>query len=91
MSKVVFFTWPGGGNQPPAIGLAQELIRHGHTVKFAGYPVQVDSFAGLGLDLTPMTRSSQGWRPVDPEHSHGPARRPGVGLHRPSTLTSPRS
>jgi len=67
MSKVVFFTWPGGGNQPPAIGLAQELIRHGHTVKFAGYPMQVDRFAGLGLDLTPMTRSSQGWRPVDPD------------------------
>ena len=66
MSRIVLFTWPGGGNQPPAIGMAQELARHGHSVRFAGYPGQVERFVGLGLELTPLTCSSRGWRPVDP-------------------------
>ena len=40
MSKVLFFTWSGGGNQPPEIGLAQQLRRAGHDTLFAGYPDQ---------------------------------------------------
>ena len=35
MARILFITWDGGGNQPPAIGMAQELKRRGHTVIFA--------------------------------------------------------
>ena len=39
MARVLFVTWGGGGNQPPAIGIAQELRDRGHKVVFAGYVV----------------------------------------------------
>ena len=44
MSKILFVTWPGGGNQPPAIGLAQQLRRDGHETMFAGYIDQASRF-----------------------------------------------
>ena len=40
MSRFVLVTWDGGGNQPPALGLGQELRAGGHTVRFAGYASQ---------------------------------------------------
>ena len=36
MARYLFVTWAGGGNEPPAIGLAQELRERGHVVAFAG-------------------------------------------------------
>jgi UDP:flavonoid glycosyltransferase YjiC (YdhE family) len=66
MTKIVFFTWPGGGNQPPAIGLAQYLREAGHHTVFAGYRDQVDRFAGAGFDLIPLSGADRGWGPVDP-------------------------
>jgi UDP:flavonoid glycosyltransferase YjiC (YdhE family) len=66
MSKIVFFTWPGGGNQPPVIGLAQHLRRRGHTIVVAGYPDQVDRFAGAGFDLVPLPGTDREWGPIDP-------------------------
>jgi UDP:flavonoid glycosyltransferase YjiC (YdhE family) len=65
MSKVLFFTWSGGGNQPPAIGLAQQLRRAGHDTLFAGYPDQADRLEGLELGFVPLTRSATG-EPFDP-------------------------
>src|SRR3954447_813595 len=66
MTKVLFFTWPGGGNQPPAIGLAQHLRRCGHEVVFAGYHDQVDRLAAAGFDVVLMPASGREWGPVDP-------------------------
>lgn len=40
MSRFLFLTWDGGGNQSPAIGIAQELRGRGHEVVFAGYASQ---------------------------------------------------
>ena len=36
MARFLFVTWDGGGNVPPAIGVAQELRERGHAVAFAG-------------------------------------------------------
>ena len=66
MSKIVIVTWPGGGNQPPAIGLAQRLRVRGHDVVFAGYPQQVDRFAALGFALVVMPGASRRWETFEP-------------------------
>lgn len=53
MSDILFVTWDGGGNVPPATGIAQELQRRGHTVRFLGHQAQADRIARDGLGLTP--------------------------------------
>ena len=68
MSHFVFVTWDGGGNQPPALGLGQELRARGHeaelvTVPFKWYPgtkVLSQAFLWRLLDL----EESDG-RPID--------------------------
>jgi len=30
MAEILFVTWDGGGNVPPAVGIARELVRRGH-------------------------------------------------------------
>ena len=37
MPHFLFITWHGGGNDPPAISIAQELKTRGHRVTFAGF------------------------------------------------------
>lgn len=37
MSNFLFLTWDGGGNVPPAVGIASELRTRGHTVRFLGH------------------------------------------------------
>ena len=66
MSKIVFFTWPGGGNQPPAIGLAQQLRRRGHETIIAGYADQATRFEALDLEFATLTRSGAAWQAFDP-------------------------
>jgi UDP:flavonoid glycosyltransferase YjiC (YdhE family) len=61
MSKILFVTWPGGGNQPPAIGLAQQLHRDGHETVFAGYIDQASRFTLLDLEFAQLTRSGTTW------------------------------
>ena len=83
MSKIVFFTWPGGGNQPPAIGLAQQLRRHGHETIIAGYTDQASRFEALDLEFATLTRSGAalaGLRPGRPDATPG---RPHLGLPAP--------
>lgn len=45
----LIFTWDGAGNQPPAIAIAQQLIKQGHSVSFAGYASQQNRFDKRGL------------------------------------------
>jgi UDP:flavonoid glycosyltransferase YjiC (YdhE family) len=52
MSNVLFVTWDGGGNVPPALGIAQELQQRGHRVRVMGHPVQHAQVTGAGLDFT---------------------------------------
>lgn len=52
MSNVLFVTWDGGGNVPPALGIAAELQQRGHRVRVMGHPVQHAQVKGMGLDFT---------------------------------------
>lgn len=55
MATVAFVTWDGGGNVSPAIGVAAELRRRGHRIRFLGHPVQARRFAAAGIDFTGFT------------------------------------
>ena len=57
MTRFAFVTWDGGGNLPPAIGIAQELAARGHSVRFLGYEVQRETIKGLGFELSVLRRS----------------------------------
>lgn len=59
MSRFAFVTWDGGGNIPPAVGMAQELASRGHDVVFIGYEVQRTRFEEKGLKFVPLRRSGQ--------------------------------
>jgi UDP:flavonoid glycosyltransferase YjiC (YdhE family) len=54
MAEILFVTWDGGGNVPPALGIARELQRRGHTVRFVGHGSQTERFAGTGLPFEPF-------------------------------------
>ncbi|MEY2469487.1 MAG: hypothetical protein QOF21_2185 [Actinomycetota bacterium] len=52
MSNVLVITWDGGGNVPPALGIAAELQQRGHRVRVMGHSVQHAHVTGKGLDFT---------------------------------------
>jgi UDP:flavonoid glycosyltransferase YjiC (YdhE family) len=54
MAEILFVTWDGGGNVPPALGIAAELQRRGHGVRFLGHPTQRDAIAASGFDFDPF-------------------------------------
>lgn len=54
--KVLIITWDGGGNLPPALGLARELMRRGDDVRMLGHRVQRAAIEGAGPAFTPITR-----------------------------------
>jgi UDP:flavonoid glycosyltransferase YjiC (YdhE family) len=60
MSRFLFVTWNGGGNQPPAVGIAQELRERGHEVVFAGYDSQRSRFLERGFRFVLLERSAAG-------------------------------
>lgn len=49
MSSILFTTWDGGGNVPPALAIAAELRDRGHDVRFLGHAVQRDAITAAGL------------------------------------------
>ena len=52
MSNILVVTWDGGGNVPPALGIAVELQQRGHRVRVMGHPVQDAQVKGMRLDFT---------------------------------------
>ena len=50
--SILFVTWDGGGNVPPALGIAAELQQRGHRVRVMGHPAQHAHVTGMGLDFT---------------------------------------
>lgn len=68
MSRYLFFTWSGAGNQPPAIGMGQALARRGHDVVFAGYEVQRNLFEQHGFGFVCLERASEQWSRMFPEY-----------------------
>jgi len=57
MTRFAFVTWDGGGNVPPAVGIAQELVARGHDVVFIGYEVQRKRFEQRRLPFAALRRS----------------------------------
>lgn len=53
MSEILFVTWDGGGNVPPATGIAAELGTRGHTVRFLGHEGNRRAVEGAGLPFRP--------------------------------------
>ncbi|HEY8679137.1 MAG TPA: nucleotide disphospho-sugar-binding domain-containing protein [Candidatus Dormibacteraeota bacterium] len=56
MARFAFVTWDGGGNVPPAVGIAEELQLRGHDVGFIGYEVQRDRLRAAGFGFTVLRR-----------------------------------
>jgi MGT family glycosyltransferase len=57
MTRFTFVTWDGGGNVPPAVGIAQELIARGNDVRFLGYLPQQAAIEARGLAFSALPRS----------------------------------
>ena len=57
MTRFTFLTWDGGGNVPPAVGIAQELIARGNEVRFLGYLTQQAAIEARGLAFSALPRS----------------------------------
>jgi UDP:flavonoid glycosyltransferase YjiC (YdhE family) len=57
MSEILFVTWDGGGNVPPALAIADELVTRGHRVRFLGHTAQREALAARGYPPATATRS----------------------------------
>lgn len=51
MSSFLFATIDAGGNLPPAAGIARELIRLGHRVRFVGHSQQAAAIKATGAEF----------------------------------------
>ncbi|MEU1620037.1 glycosyltransferase [Streptomyces sp. NPDC005722] len=60
MARILFVTWDGGGNLPPALGIAAELTRRGDTVRFLGHPRQRKAIEAAGFRFEPYA-SARPW------------------------------
>lgn len=65
MTRFLFVTWPGAGNQGPGIGVATALRATGHQVAFAGYAAQAERFESLGFAFRVLSVADRLW-PVRP-------------------------
>lgn len=57
MSEIVFVTWDGGGNVPPALALAGALADRGHAVRFVGHAAQRDRLNAAGFEVIDAPRA----------------------------------
>lgn len=63
MSSVLFVTWDGGGNLPPALGIANELRAAGSSVRFLGHEAQRGSVEAARFDFEAY-RNGRDWSGV---------------------------
>lgn len=66
MASILFVTWDGGGNLPPALGIAAELRDRGEQVRFLGHEQQRQAIEGSGLRFEPY-RHARPWSSTAPE------------------------
>ena len=52
MSEILFATWDGGGNVPPAVAIATVLQERGETVRFIGHETQRRALTEAGFAFT---------------------------------------
>jgi UDP:flavonoid glycosyltransferase YjiC (YdhE family) len=55
MGDILFVTWDGGGNLPPAIGIAAELQRRGEVVRMLGHEQLRSTIERAGLRFEPYS------------------------------------
>jgi UDP:flavonoid glycosyltransferase YjiC (YdhE family) len=55
MGDILFVTWEGGGNLPPAIGIAAEVQRRGEIVRMLGHEQQRSPIERAGLRFEPYS------------------------------------
>jgi UDP:flavonoid glycosyltransferase YjiC (YdhE family) len=65
MASVLFVTWDGGGNVPPALGIAAELRARGEQVRFLGHEQQRAAIEGAGFRFEPY-RHARSWSSAAP-------------------------
>jgi UDP:flavonoid glycosyltransferase YjiC (YdhE family) len=70
MAHILFATWDGGGNVPPAVGIATELKARGHAVRFLGHETQRESISAAGFDFEPFATAD----PFSSTDRNSPAR-----------------
>lgn len=64
MVNVLFVTWDGGGNVPPALGIAAELKKRGHAVRFLGHSSQAAAIDAVGFEFEEF-RHARPWSVLD--------------------------
>ncbi|MFC9553326.1 glycosyltransferase [Rhodococcus sp. NPDC056960] len=57
MARILFVTWDGGGNVPPALGIAAEARNRGHQVRFLGHAQQREKIERHGFRFTPYAHA----------------------------------
>ncbi|WP_016883648.1 MULTISPECIES: glycosyltransferase [unclassified Rhodococcus (in: high G+C Gram-positive bacteria)] len=57
MARILFVTWDGGGNVPPALGIATEARNRGHQVRFLGHAQQRRRIERHGFRFTPYAHA----------------------------------
>ena len=67
MTRFLFLTWPGAGNQVPEIGVAAALRAAGHQVTFAGYAAHAERFASLGFAFRALPAAQRRWPTQPPQ------------------------
>lgn len=65
MTRFLFLTWPGAGNQVPEIGVASALRAAGHHVSVAGYAANVDHWREHGFAVRVLPGGQAMW-PAQP-------------------------
>jgi UDP:flavonoid glycosyltransferase YjiC (YdhE family) len=67
MARLLFVTWDGGGNLPPALGIAADVQRRGHLVRFLGHAQQRASIEHSGFAFQPYAHARP-WSSTAPAH-----------------------
>lgn len=70
MSNFLFLTWDGGGNVPPAVGIASELRDRGHAVRFLGHEGNRAAMTSAALPFRAFDRAL----PFSSQEMNGPER-----------------
>jgi UDP:flavonoid glycosyltransferase YjiC (YdhE family) len=59
VAEILVVTWDGGGNVPPALGIARELAARGHAVRLAGHRTQREALQETGFPVVPVPHARE--------------------------------
>lgn len=68
MTRVLFVTWDGGGNVPPALDIAREVVAQGGTARFLGHEGQRDAIESAGFAFEAYNHAKR-WSVLAPRSS----------------------